>query len=76
MRCPNCDKLPTPVIKTERDEAYDNVKRRKRVCRDCRHVFYTYEVTQDEFERIYPKDNDSPKNGGRKPLRSKKEKEK
>lgn len=56
MRCPKCDQLPTSVLKTERpiDEGYDNVKRRRRVCRNCRHYFHTYEINEDDFKKIYP----------------------
>lgn len=56
MRCPKCEQLPTSVLKTERpvDEGYDNVKRRRRVCRNCRHYFFTFEVSEDEFKKLYP----------------------
>jgi len=56
VRCPKCDQLPTSVLKTERpiDEGYDNVKRRRRVCRNCRHYFHTYEIHEDDFKRIHP----------------------
>ena len=56
MRCPNCDRLPTSVLKTERavDEGMDNIKRRRRICRNCRKIFQTFEVVEDAFRKICP----------------------
>ena len=54
MRCPKCDQLPSPVLKTERPVEFDNVKRRRRRCRNCRKDFYTYEVSEDEFKKLHP----------------------
>ena len=58
MRCPKCERLPSSVLKTERpvDEGMDNVKRRRRVCRNCRYFFYTYEIPEEAFRKLCPKD--------------------
>lgn len=74
MRCPKCDQLPTSVLKTERpiDEKLDNLKRRRRVCRNCRHLFHTYEIPESEFRQLYPKDIElSMEDRQRTPLKSK-----
>lgn len=79
MRCPKCDRLPSSVLKTERpvDEGMDNVKRRRRVCRHCRHFFFSYEIPEAEFRKLCPKpeqpDHQSEK--VRTPLRTKKRSE-
>lgn len=81
MRCPNCDRLPTSVLKTEMpiDEGMDNVKRRRRVCRNCRKYFQTFEVTEAEFRKLCPKpevkDQDKESDAVRSPLRTKKRNE-
>jgi len=74
MRCPKCDRLPSSVLKTERpvDEGMDNVKRRKRVCRNCRHFFYSYEIPEAEFRKLCPKQPEKPVEAERTPLRTKK----
>lgn len=76
MRCPKCDRLPTSVIKTERpvDEGMDGVKRRRRVCRNCRHVFQTFEIPESEFRKLSPKPEipSEDQDTVRSPLRTKK----
>jgi transcriptional regulator NrdR family protein len=80
MRCPKCDQLPTSVLKTERpvEEGLDNVKRRRRVCRNCRHYFHTYEVHEPEYQRMNPHIDLSQKRSKphRSPLKTKNKKDK
>lgn len=75
MRCPKCDQLPTSVLKTERpiEPGYDGVKRRRRVCRNCRHYFHTYEIHEPDYKQINPHAGEvSEKKPERSPLRTKK----
>lgn len=74
MRCPLCDRVPTYVLKTERpvDLGIDNVKRRRRRCRNCRGTFYTYEVSEDRFKQIPEVDLTPREKPSRTPLKDRK----
>jgi len=56
MRCPNCDRLSTSVLKTiiPVDENIDNIKWRRRKCSNCKHDFKTFEITEEEFRKLHP----------------------
>ena len=55
MKCVKCCG-ETMVVKTELLEKSDNVRdqirERRRVCRECRSVFYTYEVSRSKFRAM------------------------
>jgi len=54
MKCPSCDGK-SYVVKTERleDSKSDNplpmLKKRRRLCKECRDPFYTYEMYSDQY---------------------------
>jgi len=56
MYCVECDGPTTRVLKTERlcEERIEtgSVKRRFRECRSCRKQFYTYEVHEQNFDKL------------------------
>lgn len=56
MNCPFCALRPTGVVKTERplDEGMDEgeVKRRRRICRNCGRDFHTFEVHESVFRTL------------------------
>lgn len=54
MRCPKCDSAQTYVVKTLTpiDKMVESLKQRRRVCRDCRDRFTTFEIGEDEFNAL------------------------
>jgi len=49
MRCPKCDSRRLIVTDSRSRKKYI---RRRRECRECRHRFTTYEMTQEEKENL------------------------
>lgn len=54
VRCPKCDSAQTYVVKTLTpiDKMVESLKQRRRVCRDCRDRFTTFEIGEDEFNAL------------------------
>ena len=54
MKCPRCENEKTYVLKTTRPEekSIDCVKQRRRVCKQCKRPFMTFEVFEADYDRL------------------------
>lgn len=58
MKCPKCNSVESKVKKTLIYEGkteglkFGELKKRRRECKDCYEIFYSYEVTEDIFRKM------------------------